>query len=99
MNRTSFAAPGAGPTSDLASLLDRSPERVGRVIRGDAGCPENDLGIEPALEQELSGVVPPAGERRKKVSRRRLLAAFSGAFLCDPSKRPEVGLPGREGPR
>jgi hypothetical protein len=94
---------GLGPANarspcQLAGALQGSSDRVGRVVDGHARGLEQDLGIEASIEQELRGVVPPAGERGQEVRRGRLLASLLREIFGGSPERDELRLPGRLSP-
>ncbi len=82
VDRASLGA-RAGSTREIASARQRAGQCVGRVVHGDAGRLQEDLGVEPAVEQELGGVVASTRQRGEQVRRGRLLAMLFGEVLGD----------------
>lgn len=86
----------ARPARELAGFLDRPRDAVGIVVRGDPRCAENDLRIEPSFEEELSGIVLAAGERREEMNRRRLLPTLTRGLFRDAPQLREPRLTARD---
>ena len=68
--------PLPGAPRELARPLEGPGDRVGRVVDRHAGRLEEHVGVEPAVEQQLRGIVPAAGERGQQVRGGRLLPAL-----------------------
>ena len=95
VDRAGLGASGARATRELARALEGACERVRRVVDGDARGLEQDLGVEPAVEQELRGVVPSARQGGEQVGGGRLLASLLREILGGAAERDELRLPGR----
>ena len=73
--------PAPDRPAELARALDGASHRVRPVVDRDARGLEQDLGVEPAVEQELRGVVPAARQGGQQVGGRRLLPSLLGGDL------------------
>ena len=71
------------PRREVHGTLDRTDNRVSRVIGDDARRLEEHLGVEPSLLQQIGGVGRLGGDRGEEMPGRRPLSPSFGRD-CQP---------------
>jgi AcrR family transcriptional regulator len=80
------------PRREVDGTLDRTDDRVSRVIGDDARRLEEHLGVEPSLLQQIGGVGRLGGDRGEEMPGRRPLSPSFGQIVSQAPEESDLGL-------